>query len=153
MLQCQCVNSMEPLRPRGAVSQGSSGSALAGSSSADAAADSCGSGSAAAGFEVRLVLEWCDAGSLRAALDRRHFHQNTAASQPPAGDSGGVPPGGNGRDIGDGLDLQAVLQIALDVAQGMAHLHSTSVVHSGRRGGGRPRYTLICENLYKCAPP
>ncbi|KAL6760519.1 kinase-like domain-containing protein [Haematococcus lacustris] len=57
-------------------------------------------------YEVRLVLEYCDKGSLREALDQGAF----------MGPSG--------------LNYRAVLDTALDVAKAMLHLHSLNVLHA-----------------------
>ncbi|KAJ9511825.1 hypothetical protein QJQ45_004378 [Haematococcus lacustris] len=57
-------------------------------------------------YEVRLVLEYCDKGSLREALDQGAF----------MGPSG--------------LKYRAVLDTALDVAKAMLHLHSLNVLHA-----------------------
>lgn len=65
-------------------------------------------------FEVRLVLEFCDKGCLRDALDAKVFHSH-----------GGSGYGGNGT-----LNYRAVLDTALDVANAMTHLHSANVLHS-----------------------
>ncbi len=59
------------------------------------------------GFEVRLVLEYCDKGSLRDLLDSR-------------------PPMPGARE----KDYMMVLELANDIARGMLHLHSVNVVHS-----------------------
>ena len=70
------------------------------------------------GFEVQIVMELCDRGSLRAFLDQR--------------ESGG---GGGGfrRLTASGecvIDYKAVLRTAADIAKGMAQLHSMDIVHS-----------------------
>ncbi|KAJ9524730.1 hypothetical protein QJQ45_024366 [Haematococcus lacustris] len=57
-------------------------------------------------YEVRLVLEYCDKGSLREALDEGAFM------------------GANG------LNYHAVLDTGLDVAKAMLHLHSLNVLHA-----------------------
>lgn len=57
-------------------------------------------------WEVRLVLEFCNRGSLRAALDRGEFRL----------------PGG-------GVDVRSVMETALEVARAVFHLHGESVVH------------------------
>ena len=59
------------------------------------------------GFEVQLVLEFCDRGTLREALDAWAF---TTA---------------NGE-----INYRAVLDTACDVARGMLHLHALNIVHS-----------------------
>ncbi|GFH10260.1 mitogen-activated protein kinase kinase kinase MLT, partial [Haematococcus lacustris] len=56
--------------------------------------------------EVRLVLEYCDKGSLSEALDQGAF----------MGPSG--------------LNYRAVLDTALDVAKAMLHLHSLNILHA-----------------------
>lgn len=69
-------------------------------------------------YEVRLVLELCDLGSLRAALDKGVF----------------VLPD-------ETLNYHAVLDMALDIAKAMLHLHRQSILHSDlkvREGGARP---------------
>ena len=77
-----------------------------------------GRGSSVMGFEVQIVMELCDRGSLRAFLDQR--------------ESGG---GGGGfrRLTASGecvIDYKAVLRTAADIAKGMAQLHSMDIVHS-----------------------
>ncbi|GAX74261.1 hypothetical protein CEUSTIGMA_g1710.t1 [Chlamydomonas eustigma] len=59
------------------------------------------------GFEVQLVLEFCDSGSLRDALDKDLFRQ--ARDQP---------------------CFPALLEVAADIAKGMVHLHSQNIIHS-----------------------
>ena len=120
--------------------------------------------SAPSGFEVQLILEHCDGGNLREALDRRDFHhsRSEALLLPAEGDGGGSCRG-DGRgisarsagmradlpdlrtdllDLSDLSDLQpdlrVVLSLALDVACGMAHLHSGNVVHAGKALADRP---------------
>jgi len=58
-------------------------------------------------YEVRLVLEFCDKGCLRDALDKGCF----------------LTPR-------DGLNYRAILDTALDIAKAMVHLHSRNVLHS-----------------------
>ncbi|GLI71292.1 hypothetical protein VaNZ11_016413 [Volvox africanus] len=61
------------------------------------------------GFELCLILELCDAGSLRDRLSRGGFRSSE--------DHGSV-------------DMAALLDVAMDVARAMAYLHSKSIVHS-----------------------
>ncbi|GLC33295.1 hypothetical protein PLESTB_000349600 [Pleodorina starrii] len=75
-------------------------------------------------YEVQLVLEYCDKGCLREALDAGIFFGQT------------------------GLNFSAILDTAADVAKALLHLHLNDVVHgdlkadnvmlksSGREGGG-----------------
>ena len=62
---------------------------------------------AATAFEVRIVLEFCDRGTLREALSQWAF----------------ILPNGS-------VNYLAVLETAADIARGMAHLHSQGVLHS-----------------------
>ncbi|GIL79160.1 hypothetical protein Vretimale_16703 [Volvox reticuliferus] len=57
-------------------------------------------------YEVRLVLEYCDKGSLKDALDQHVFMQ------------------------GGTFNLGAVLETAADVAKAMVHMHAANVLHS-----------------------
>ncbi|GLC49284.1 hypothetical protein PLESTB_000202400 [Pleodorina starrii] len=57
-------------------------------------------------YEVRLVLEFCDKGSLKDALDQHAFMQ------------------------GEGFNLAAMLETASDVAKAMVHMHAANVLHS-----------------------
>lgn len=57
-------------------------------------------------YEVRLVLEYCDRGTLRDALDRNLFFSTSP------------------------FNYKAVLDTACDVARAMLHLHSGNVLHS-----------------------
>ncbi|GIL62465.1 hypothetical protein Vafri_16694 [Volvox africanus] len=61
------------------------------------------------GFELCLILELCDAGSLRDYLSQGGFRSSE--------DHGSV-------------DMAALLDVAMDVARAMAYLHSKSIVHS-----------------------
>ena len=55
-------------------------------------------------FEIQLVLEYCDLGTLQSALSL--FQGPTSPNYP------------------------AILEVALDIARGMMHLHSCSVIHA-----------------------
>ena len=56
-------------------------------------------------YEIRLVLEYCDLGCLRDALDAKVF-------------------------LGaEGFNFAAVLDTALDIARAMHHLHMSNVLH------------------------
>jgi len=57
-------------------------------------------------LQVRLVIEFCDKGCLRDALDREVFLTNS------------------------GLNYAAVLDSAADIARAMLHLHCNNVVHA-----------------------
>ncbi len=61
----------------------------------------------ASAFEVKLVMEFCDKGSLRDALDKNLFV------------------GEDGR-----INYLAILDTAADIACGMAHLHASNILHS-----------------------
>ena len=140
---------------------GTTGHGIVGAHHIEGGIDGCGdrgcsgmASSAPSGFEVQLILEHCDGGSLREALDRRDFHHSRSEALMPGGDDGGSCSGdGGGRgyvtadtqadpldprpdlqlDLSDlQPDLQVVLSLALDVARGMAHLHSSNVVHAGK---------------------
>jgi serine/threonine protein kinase len=65
-------------------------------------------------FQVWLVLEYCDRGTLRDALDAGCFFSPTA-----------------------GLNYPAILDTALDVARAMAHLHGLNVLHGDLKVGGQ----------------
>ena len=81
-------------------------------SSQDMATGGRGSGSwRVIGFEVMIVMELCDCGSLRDMLDRE------VSALRPAG-------------AGGAADYSAVLATAADIAKGMAQLHSLNIVHS-----------------------
>ena len=72
-----------------------------------ASGQSASSKGAVVGFEVRIVLELCDLGSLRQLLDRGAFRSEDGS-----------------------LNYPAVLETAADIAKGMAQLHSLNIVHS-----------------------
>lgn len=57
-------------------------------------------------YEVRLVIEFCDKGCLRSALDSGAFMMN------------------------NGLNYAAVLDTARDIASAMAHIHESGILHS-----------------------
>ncbi|GLC35525.1 hypothetical protein PLESTB_000198200 [Pleodorina starrii] len=57
-------------------------------------------------YEVRLVLEFCDKGSLKDALDQHAFMQ------------------------GNAFNLGAMLETASDIAKAMVHMHAANVLHS-----------------------
>ena len=93
-----------------------------------------------AGFEVKIIMEHCDCGSLRQMLDKA-----------------GAP----FRDPGTGqVVYKAVLATAADVAKGMAQLHAMHIVHSDcktqnillKSGGGDERgfiakVSIFCQRL------
>jgi len=70
-------------------------------------------------WEVRLVQEFCEAGSLRDLLDKKAFVRGS-----------------------EGIDMPAVLDTAIDVARAMEHLHSQHIVHSDLK----PRNILLKAN-------
>jgi serine/threonine protein kinase len=100
-------------------------------------------------YEVSLVLEYCDKGSLRVALDARAFllpapgggagaaaaattAAATAAAAAAAAAGGGdaAAAGGDAAASYGGLNYKAVLDTAADVARAMLHLHQQQVVHA-----------------------
>lgn len=62
--------------------------------------------SAVTSYELLLVLEYCDKGSLRSLLDSRGLF-----------------------DENDRLNYPAVLDICLDIAKAMIHLHRNNIMH------------------------
>ncbi|GLC35482.1 hypothetical protein PLESTB_000202500 [Pleodorina starrii] len=68
--------------------------------------DSTSSEATVHSYEVRLVLEFCDKGSLKDALDQHAFMQ------------------------GEGFNLAAMLETASDIAKAMVHMHAANVLHS-----------------------
>ena len=57
--------------------------------------------------QVKIVLEWCDCGSLRDALLQGAFQTPSST-----------------------VNYPAVLETAIDIASGMMHLHASSILHS-----------------------
>ena len=57
-------------------------------------------------FEVQIVLEHCDMGTLRGALNAGIFHPSSSPNYP------------------------AIVDVALDIVQGMQHLHSCNIIHA-----------------------
>jgi serine/threonine protein kinase len=70
------------------------------------------------GFEVQLVLEYCNFGSLQHALQKGVFFDD-----PQDRDAEGAM-------TAPSSNYLAVLEIASDVAKGMLHLHAQNVIHS-----------------------
>ena len=60
-------------------------------------------------FEVQIILELCDLGTLQSALDAGAFCNSAGP---------------------DSVNYLAVLDIAIDIAKGMLHLHSCNIIHS-----------------------
>ncbi|GAX73536.1 hypothetical protein CEUSTIGMA_g987.t1 [Chlamydomonas eustigma] len=94
---------------------------------------------ASAGFEVQLVMEYCDCGSLREALDSGFFlaplnpDSHSGADEAALGDDLVASDEQQKKD--PGVNYEAVLSVMLDVARGMAHLHSMNVIHSDLKAG------------------
>jgi len=97
-------------------------------------AGSDGGGGSVHSFEVRLVLEYCDKGSLREALDQGAFllapgssdgAAATTAVSSPGAVGGGAPP----------VNYRAVLDTAIEVATAMVHLHGRNVLHADLKVG------------------
>ena len=94
-----------------------------------------GPGSGVHSFEVRLVLEYCDRGSLRDALDGGAFRLPAAAASDGAepansssrGEAAAKSSGGSGAAA---INYRAVLDTAIDIATAMSHLHGRNVLHS-----------------------
>ena len=81
------------------------------------------SGPSVAGFEVQIVQEYCDLGSLSFFMQRQ---QRLMQSQHPGlGDAAAVAV-----ENGWGLSYAAILETASDVANGMRQLHTLNIVHS-----------------------
>lgn len=71
-------------------------------------------------LELQLVLEYCDFGSLRDALDQGSLHPL------------GRP------------NYTAVLETAADVAKGMLHLHACGIVHSDLKASHHSIFCQLC---------
>jgi hypothetical protein len=108
-------------------------------------------------WELRLVQEFCDLGSLREALNAGTFKANAAAAAAPAaaavgheGAGAGGSGGAGGKEgpaagaegsaaAAPGVDLLHVLDTAQDVARAMAHLHAQASARGRARACmGRP---------------
>lgn len=62
-------------------------------------------------FQVQLILEYCDLGSLWSALHSKMFHQGSL------------------------LNYKATLEVAIDIAMGMEHLHKSNILHTDLKPG------------------
>lgn len=80
--------------------------------------------------QVRIILEFCDLGNLRDALDQ------------------GILKGKNGKP-----DYAAVLDTAVEIASGMVHLHASNIVHADLKVGGDRFATLIHVLSHICPDP
>ncbi len=151
-----------------------------------AAGSACSDGTAAAslllddegeeqhGWEVRLVLELCDRGSLRQLLSAGGLLRGPVCSS-----SGGGGGGGGGADGGvdpfsaqnisssrsggcgsagsswlqqcatPALDMRGVIDTALDVARAMVHLHNENILHSDLKA----RTTSCAKQRHVIASP
>ncbi|KAG2453178.1 hypothetical protein HYH02_002502 [Chlamydomonas schloesseri] len=121
-----------PPRPRGTdlASHATSGRrSLGGRSDASSSVHS---------YEVRLVLEYCDKGSLQDALEQHAFMSS--------GDAGSGSTGA--------LNLAAILETAADVAKALVHMHAANVLHADLKarnvllkstGGGESGRGLIAK--------
>ena len=94
---------------------------------------------------MQLVLEFCDRGDLRDALEagtfRQHSHSSPdlavatvpaseAMSASAATTASGPPPFPAPATAAAGpIDYLSVLETAADIARGMAHLHACNIVH------------------------
>ena len=85
---------------------------------------SSGVSSSVAGFEVQIVQEYCDLGSLSFFMQRQQ-QQWLLQQRPSLGDAA-VATAANGW----GLSYAAILETASDVANGMRQLHALNIVHS-----------------------
>ena len=121
----------------------SSEAMLSGSCLVSNTAGSTGGGSSALGavtaFEMQIVQELCDVGTLREALDRGAFHRGPESRRLTATGTMSAPltrrwslgggSGGGGGSKGP-VDYTTIVEIVLDIAKGMRHLHASDVVHS-----------------------
>ena len=82
------------------------------------------SGPSVAGFEVQIVQEYCDLGSLSFFMQMQQ-QQWLLQQRPSLGDAAVVTAAN-----GWGLSYAAILETASDVANGMRQLHALNIVHS-----------------------
>lgn len=143
--------SLSPLLPdgsgssgggRGASAVGSAGAAGRAATSACTDGSSAGSSGPGSGFEVRLVLEYCEGGSLKEALQSGGLRLQTQQEHPGAcpavgGGSGSRRSPSSATPAGSRApDYLAVLETAADVARGMSHLHASNIVHADLKASG-----------------
>ena len=76
------------------------------------------------GWEVRLVLELCDRGSLKELLN-----------------NGGLRDAASGKP-----DMVSIVATALDVARAMLHLHTENVIHSDLKVWGTAAFIRLQPN-------
>ena len=94
----------------------------------------------------QIVLEFCDLGNLRDALDQGFLMIKNA---PPPGRSvsrrqllGAPPPALQQQQQ---ADYSAVLDTAVDIACGMTHLHSMNIVHADLK-------VRVADQNFECTP-
>ncbi|KXZ53856.1 hypothetical protein GPECTOR_6g774 [Gonium pectorale] len=101
-------------------------------------------------YLTHIIMEYCDRGSLLAAIKRGIFRMDAAHDEPGPGSSssssGPVPAGAAGSAAESGsadapprfsrrIVLRAMLRTARDVAQGMCHLHANGIIHGDLKPG------------------
>ncbi|KAF8066284.1 Gucy1b1 [Scenedesmus sp. PABB004] len=91
----------------GSTADSTGGVSSGGAAAAGAGGMTAGENAGVHSYEVRLLCEYCDRGSLREALDLGAFN---------------LPDGG--------LNYPAVLDTAVEIATAVAHLHTCNVLHS-----------------------
>ncbi|GAX79558.1 hypothetical protein CEUSTIGMA_g6999.t1 [Chlamydomonas eustigma] len=77
-------------------------------------------------FHIQMVLEFCDCGTLRSALNQGSFKREL----PKDGSLESSCSAANSCLKGLNINYSAVLETAIDIARGMLHLHESDIVHS-----------------------
>jgi serine/threonine protein kinase len=107
---------------------------LGGDAAAAAQAAACGGTTSSAPvvsrWEVRLVLEFCDRGSLRDHLSQPGAFELPAIDAEAAADNAAALAAAAAPSTPTRRDVLAVLDTALEIAQAMVHLHSEGIVHA-----------------------
>ena len=87
---------------------------------------------------MQLVLEFCDRGDLRDALEAGAFRLHSRSPLDPAATTASIPHPVADADATGPIDYLSVLETAADIARGMAHLHACNIVHLDLKVWGGP---------------